>query len=220
MSNEKRGNVVRTAALLLLCATAAGVGTASGPGVGSWVKGQWGEMRTGRLLRAGWDSLATSGAPLGKPGAPLVAIEFSDYECPFCRRADATLDSLLRAGTVRLSFHHLPLVDIHPAALGAAESAICAEEQGRFQEMHHFLMTESEWRSSRDWAAVAKAVGIADLARFEACLKGPATQARLKRDKDVALALGIAATPTFFRRYKSLVGTDGVSEFIAKAPLR
>ena len=89
--------------------------------------------------------MATAGEPsLGKPDAPLTLVEFSDYQCPFCRRFfEQTLPALkskyIDAGQLRYVFRDFPLDQIHPQARQAAESVHCAAEQGKYWEMHDLL---------------------------------------------------------------------------------
>jgi protein-disulfide isomerase len=86
--------------------------------------------------------VAIGDAPVkGNPNAKLTLIEFSDYQCPFCRRhAENTLPSLdkeyIATGKVRYVFHDFPLEAIHPQAFKAAEAAHCAGEQQKYWEMH------------------------------------------------------------------------------------
>src|SRR5690606_11545460 len=76
--------------------------------------------------------VAGEGPPRGPPDAPITLVEFSDYQCPYCKSAEKIVAEVLdRYPTqVRLVYRHFPLDNIHPQARGAAEAAACAEEQG------------------------------------------------------------------------------------------
>lgn len=83
----------------------------------------------------------------GARNAPVVVIQYSDFECPYCRQfANGTLLDLRRTyvkrGDVLLAFRHLPLRAIHPLAYPAARAAECAGRQGRFWEMHDWLFRD------------------------------------------------------------------------------
>ena len=91
-----------------------------------------------------------SGVPIeGDPAAPVVILEFSDFECPFCQRwfAETLPDIRAQVGEdVAIAFLHFPLTQIHPNAVGAHAAAECAKEQGKFWEMHDLLFErQGEW---------------------------------------------------------------------------
>ena len=124
---------------------------------------------------------------LGKPDAPITIVEFSDYQCPFCRRFfENTLPALkadyIDIGTVRYVFRDFPLDRIHPQARKAAEAARCAGEQGQYWEMHDQLFQNRALRVLQ-LKGYARNLGL-DLTAFEACLDGGTYAAEV--DKDVA----------------------------------
>ncbi len=88
-------------------------------------------------------AVAGQGHAKGPEDAVVKVIEFSDYECPFCRRAEPVVEQMLKgyAGKVRFEFRHFPLESIHPNARPAAEAAACADEQGQFWPYHALLFT-------------------------------------------------------------------------------
>lgn len=86
----------------------------------------------------------------GKTGAPVTIIEFSDFQCPFCSRANPTVKQVLESygDKVVLSYKHFPLVSIHPRAQKSAEAAECAKDQGKFWEFHDQLFdNQTDWSS-------------------------------------------------------------------------
>lgn len=107
------------------------VGMESGSSALHWLTNIRESRRIHAVLSREWPELASTGSSLGGTSG-VTLVEFSDYECPFCRRTDQAIDSALRRGAFRVVMHHFPIVSIHPAAEGAARAAICAEQQGRF----------------------------------------------------------------------------------------
>ena len=190
------------------CALAFAVGTAYGKPARTWMASLIYAARVRTVMATQWDTLIATGATIPGRGPGMVMIEFSDYECPFCRRANLALDSLLPLKAVRVSYHHLPIDALHPAAHDAAKAAICAERQGHFLAMHHYLMTTSAWQLSRDWTAAAVGAGVTDTAQFSACLMDPSTEDRLIRDRKVAERLGISGTPSFFAQKLPIENRD------------
>lgn len=176
---------------------------------------QWREHQAARLLSHiighQWQAMASTGSPLGSPDEPPILIEFSDYQCPFCRRANATVDSAVRSLRLGVVYHHFPLSTIHPAATGAARAAICAEQQGRFHEMHHLLMTTDGWQKDTNWVQVAVDAGVQEKGRFKDCLQAQSTTDRLEADRQLALELRVTGTPSFFTRVQLLRGTVSLS---------
>jgi protein-disulfide isomerase len=175
--------------------------------IGKWRKGS-AEKKT---VAAVWPQLTAAGARLGGSSSRRVVVEFSDYQCPFCRQAHGKLPELLRETGATLVYRHLPLTRIHPAAEGASRASICAEGQGQFEPMHrHLFETRGWYGEGTDWVAEAAAAGIADTTRFRACMDDPATSRRLAQDIALAERLGIRATPAF-------VSTGGVHTGMAAA---
>jgi protein-disulfide isomerase len=211
---SKVRTMLSAVALAALCATAALIGTVAARPFGAWMEQEWYSLKVRRALAARWEVLASTGSQLGSAASPVAVVEFSDYECPFCRRSDATLDSVLPGTTILVSYHHLPLSQLHPAAYDAARAAICAEQQNRFKAMHHLLMTTEAWQIDRDWWAAAKVAGVRDQARFIACLGDASTANRINRDREMAAALGVTGTPAFFTKTRALRGALGVREMV------
>jgi protein-disulfide isomerase len=137
------------------------------------------------------------------PG-PLVVVEFSDYECPFCAKSHEDTKALLAVRPdVRLVRRHFPLDSacnpaltrrLHPQACALARAAICAEEQGKLDPMDDLLFRNQQ--AKRPIEELAAAVGL-DLPRFRACLVEPATEARLRSDIEAGVRAGLQATPTY-----------------------
>ena len=135
----------------------------------------------------------------GNPRAPVAMVEFSDFQCPFCRKFARDVLPALRTryvdpGRVQLVFRHLPLVSIHPVARPAAEGAECAARQGRFREMHDALFALQRLHAA-DVSMAARELAL-DEASFDSCRSGEATL-RLEDDASIAHGLAITGTPAF-----------------------
>lgn len=149
---------------------------------------------------AGFDLAAVAeGAPTrGAPGARHVLVEFSDFQCPFCARAQGTIARFMRehGQEVTLVFKHLPLAEIHPEAMAAARAAWAAQQQGRFWEYHDLLFAAQDQLRPGAYTGFAESLGL-DLARFERDRASPASAAAVERDLALAERLGIHGTPFF-----------------------
>jgi protein-disulfide isomerase len=140
-------------------------------------------------------------APRGRSDAPLTIIEFSDYQCPYCKRhVDQTLPKLLAdyvdTGKARYAFRDYPLEQIHPLAAKAAEAARCAGDQGRYWEMHDRLFANQKELEPEKLPTHATALKL-DEAAFRACLDGSRNAARVKEDLQAGEELGARGTPMF-----------------------
>jgi protein-disulfide isomerase len=137
---------------------------------------------------------------LGRAGAPVTIIEFSDFECPYCARyALQTFPELRRnyvdTGKVRYAARDLPL-SFHRYAIPAAVAARCAGEQGRFWEYRHALFKEQSRLGSAPYTEIAQALGL-DLTRFMSCRTDGRAAAAVRADARLAQSQGITSTPTF-----------------------
>jgi protein-disulfide isomerase len=137
---------------------------------------------------------------LGQAAAPVVLVEFTDFQCPYCKRAnDGVLAELKKkyvdTGKLRLVSRNLPL-PFHPNAEPAALAALCAGEQGRFWEMRDQLFTNTEALSRQDFLKTAGELKL-DVQAFTACLDVKRHGPQIARDKQDAAAAGITGTPSF-----------------------
>ncbi len=148
----------------------------------------------------------------GDSGGQSVVVEFSDYECPYCRKSQPAVDSAVLRG-VRVAYIHAPGPS-HPKARPAALAAICADEQGRFREVHSELMDSEDWRQTGDWAAVARSARVPDIATFVACLASARASATLERHEQIARSAGIRVTPTFAGPSVTELGMIGADRLV------
>ena len=150
----------------------------------------------------------------GPEDAPITIIEFSDYQCPFCRRwHQEVYQSLLAAypGKIKLVYRHLPLTSIHPDAFPAAEAAMCAGEQNAYWQYHEKLFA-SELLGTEVYKQYAQELGL-DMTTFEACITDHKYQQAIQEDSDFAVNLGVRSTPTFFVNGLAIVGAQPLEVF-------
>lgn len=143
--------------------------------------------------------IAASNAPSkGPAGAPVEIVEFSDFQCPYCLRAHATVDQVLAAYGDRIHFvyRHFPLPS-HPNARPAAEASACAAEQDKFWPYHDRLFAQPSKLSDADLKQHAVELGL-DAAKFNACVDGRKYKGLVDADMKEADDAGVNATPTFF----------------------
>lgn len=159
-------------------------------------------------------AVAASGPARGAASAPVTIIEFGDFQCPYCKRAEASLRAVLERypREVRIVFRNLPLTQIHPYAEGAAEAAICADRQGKFWEMHDAMYADQNALTAGALKDMAQRLGL-DLDKFSACVGGRAPAASLDSDLEAAKDLGLAGTPYFFINGRPVDGNVPLEEF-------
>jgi protein-disulfide isomerase len=135
----------------------------------------------------------------GPADAPVTLVEYGDFECPYCGRAEPNVRELLskHGDEVRYVFRHLPLSDVHPHAQMAAEAAEAAGSQGRFWEMHDLLLDNQQALTGRDLVRYAEELGL-DVERFRRELRRHEHDGRVARDVESAELSGVSGTPTFF----------------------
>ena len=151
---------------------------------------------------------------IGPADAPVTIVEFSDYQCPFCRRwHDEVYEPLLAAypGKIRLVYRHLPLTSIHPDAMSAAEAAMCAGDQDAYWQYHEKLFS-SESLGTNTYIGYARDLGL-NMTAFEACLSEHTHQQAIQSDSDFAINLGVRSTPTFFINGLAVVGAQPLDVF-------
>jgi protein-disulfide isomerase len=134
----------------------------------------------------------------GAQNAPVLVVEFADYECPYCQRIHPELKKLEEefAGKVALAFKDFPL-PMHSRAAKAAEAARCAGEQGKFWEFHDTLFDNSQKLELAQLKEYARALKL-DTARFDQCLDGGEQAPAVRKDFAQGQRLGLTGTPSFF----------------------
>jgi protein-disulfide isomerase len=142
------------------------------------------------------------GPALGNADAPVTIVEFSDYQCPFCKRhftntLSAIKTSYIDTGQVRYVFRDFPLDSIHPNARKAAEAAHCAGDQGKFWDMHDTMFKNQGALKSDNLRDFARTMEL-DLDAFNACLDGGKYAKKVEADVAAGSAIGVNGTPGFF----------------------
>jgi protein-disulfide isomerase len=178
---------------------------------------QLADLVNARYARSAVQTIHSEGAPArGSATAPVVLVEFSDYECPHCGRAAPLLRDLEREFSDRLRVvqMHFPLSG-HLRALPAARAAVAAGRQGKFWEYHDLLFANQTALEPADLDRYATQVGL-DLNRFHADQASPDVEAVVAANRREGERLQIDGTPTFYingRRYPPNMPID-------RAPLR
>lgn len=180
----------------------------------------------GRGVVTGPEKAATGGAvqldledddpALGNPNAPVTLVEFSDFQCPFCRRLwqeslPQIKEKYIKIGQVKFVYRDFPLTGIHPGAEPAAMAGECAEDQGRFWEMHDKIFGEQNKLGQgtvefgvEDLKRWAREIGL-DGPAFDACLDSGKYKQEVSKDYSDGAALGVAGTPHIFVNGKPLI---------------
>lgn len=161
---------------------------------------------------------------VGNREAKVYFYEFSDYQCPFCRRFfSASLpqieENYIKTGKILFVYKDFPLTQIHPGALPAAIYSECANRQGKWKEFHDTIFNEQNKQGGGtvqfgqteldQWAAVA---GL-DMVKLESCAQEQTVAAEVQDDMNKGVALGVSGTPSFFigspeRGFVNVVGAQ------------
>src|SRR5262249_18009629 len=136
---------------------------------------------------------------IGPTDAPVVVVEYGDFECPNCKQAVTAVEMLLEhlEGNVLFAYRHYPLEQVHPHASMAAQAAECAAAQGRFGEMHALLFERQRALERADLVSYAKELAL-DVARFTDELDRRVHLPRVSEDLDSGRRCGVRGTPGFF----------------------
>ena len=158
----------------------------------------------------------------GPVDAPLVVVEYGDFECPFCSRATGSVDEVLKelGDEVVWVWRHLPLTRVHPHARQAAEAAEAADRQGRFFELAILMFARQDRLEREDLLAYADELGM-DVDRFARDLEDGDVSRRVQDDVDDADLMDLLSTPTFFVNGKRHVGPYDAASLVTalRAPM-
>lgn len=167
-----------------------------------------------------WREYAATGHRAGPAGATLTIVEFSDFQCPFCRALAARLDSLRTEypNDVAVVYRHFPLRG-HPHAAAAALASECAGDQGSFWQMHDALFQDQDSIGSIPWTRFAAEAGVADSAAFSNCMQ-QVDRPSLNADAAAGKRLRVDRTPTLLINERRGTGTpplDTLRAYIQQA---
>jgi protein-disulfide isomerase len=166
--------------------------------------------------------IPASAPTLGPNGAAVTIVEFSDYQCPYCHRAQSAIDQVMKtyAGKVQLVHRDFPL-DGHPGAFPAARASRCAGEQGKFWDYHHSLMTETGPLDDDDLRSRAARLKL-EATAFGTCLSSDRHDASIRESVEAGTKAGVNGTPAYFVNGRALSGALPFETFreIVEAELR
>jgi protein-disulfide isomerase len=162
--------------------------------------------------------ISLEGAPsVGPANAPVVLVEYADFECPSCRQLDTILRAMLpNSPQVRLLYKDFPLVDIHPWALTAAQAGRCAYKQnpGAFWKLHDLIFDNQDLISPTNvfdkMQEYSTQAGL-NAEAIRSCMVDPEIQAQIQKSMAEGEALNIANTPTLFVNGHRLIGPDAAT---------
>ena len=158
-------------------------------------------------------TVGVDGPSRGAPNARVTIVEFEDFQCPFCRKAQDTLQQVLLRykDTVRFVHRDFPLQPLHPTSWKAHEAAHCAAEQGKFWEYRDLLYKNAP-AAPDQLITYASQLGL-DSAVFKACVDSSRFKAVVQIDEDEGDRLGVQGTPAFFINGRPLAGAQPKESF-------
>jgi protein-disulfide isomerase len=157
--------------------------------------------------------VAADGPSRGDAKAPITIVEFSDYQCPFCGRAEESVKKVLEnyKGKVRVVFRDFPL-PFHDKAPKASEAAHCAGDQGKYWEMHEKLFANQQALDVPQLKDHAKGIGL-DAGKFDKCLDSGDKAKIVESSKKAGEEAGVSGTPAFFINGRPLSGAQPYEKF-------
>lgn len=156
--------------------------------------------------------------------APTVTIiEYSDFECLYCREFATAVETALRTypKEIRHVWKNLPDENAHPLAVPSAIAAFCAAKEGKFWEYHDQLFARQGYLSKDQFPQIAQELGL-DVERFQACFDAQETLPIIERDYEEAMALKITSTPTVYVngvQYVGAITAEELMQYVEKARL-
>ncbi|MBE0697447.1 MAG: DsbA family protein, partial [Anaerolineaceae bacterium] len=151
----------------------------------------------------------------GVDSAAITIIEFSDYQCPFCRQWHEDVLPQLQAkygDKIRMVYRDFPLYSIHPSAESAAIAANCAGEQNRYWDYGDLLFTHQDSLNTQTYEKLAQDLKL-DLSSFKQCIAENRYKDEVDADFNFASELGVRSTPTFFINGLAVVGAQPFEVF-------
>jgi predicted DsbA family dithiol-disulfide isomerase len=163
-------------------------------------------------------NVASAGHPFtGGKDATVTIVEFSDFQCPYCRAAEPALKSVRSKYGDKIKFVYMDFpLGMHPHAMDAAVAGRCAAEQDKFWQFHDVIFADQTKLDPASLKADAVKVGM-DPAKFNACFDAKTSMAGIKADQAEGERIGVSGTPTFFINGREMVGAEteqGFSEVI------
>ncbi|NNF29286.1 MAG: thioredoxin domain-containing protein [Gemmatimonadetes bacterium] len=163
------------------------------------------------------EAVADGGFPSkGADDAPVTIVEFADFQCPYCRQLESVLGQVMEAygEHIRFVYRHFPLTSIHPGARIAAEASMCADEQGRFWDLHSEMFAAPAAISGPRLKQIAIELDM-DAETFGECLDSKKYAEHVARDEAEARALGLTGTPGLFINGRFIAGVPEAEQLAA-----
>lgn len=159
---------------------------------------------------AAWRDFVRGRQRFGPSTAAVTIVEFSDFQCPFCRQATVELRDIRQEfpDQVAIVFRHYPLPS-HQFATAAAEAAECAARQGAFEKYQELLFASPDSIGRKSWGEFAEEARVPDAPAFRSCMSDPAIAAVVKEDRAAGERLGVIGTPTFLINDLEVSGYPG-----------
>ena len=151
----------------------------------------------------------------GNADAPVVIVQFAEFQCPYCGKAREATDQVLKhyEGKVKFVFRDFPL-GFHDRAIPAAVAANCAGKQGKYWQVHDALMTNQRALEEADLERVARDAGV-NITEWSTCRKDPSMEDEIKKDMADGAAIGVTGTPAFFINGVGISGAQPYERFKA-----
>ncbi len=165
------------------------------------------------LLEPERAQVSEAGAPArGPKDAPVTIIEFSDFQCPYCSRLEPAVEEAMKTydGQIRLAYRQFPL-SIHQHAEKAAEASLCANDQGKFWEMHDAMFGNQQALAVEQLKAKAAELGM-NADQFDKCLDSGKHKDQIQADIAAGSAAGVNGTPALFINGRFISGAVPFSE--------
>jgi protein-disulfide isomerase len=156
--------------------------------------------------------VAATGPSVGPDSAPVTIVEFSDFQCPFCARLVPTIEQVKQkyGDKVRVVFRQFPL-NFHQFAQKAAEASLCANEQGKFWQLHDAMFQNQQALGIDQLKAKAAELGM-NADQFNQCLEQSKYADQIKADVDAGTKAGVSGTPAMFINGRFLSGAQPLNE--------
>jgi len=177
------------------------------------------EQKIDVLLQPYRVTLNNDGAPAkGPESAPVTFVEFSDFQCPFCGQFHPTLAQVAQkyGSKVRIVYRQYPIPSLHANAFKAAEASLCANDQGKFWEMHDMMFQEQSQLTVKDLKVKASRLSL-DQKKFDSCLDSGRYTERVQEDIKEGGRVGVTGTPALFVNGVEIAGGAVGFEVVTKA---
>ena len=160
----------------------------------------WSEHRVSIAFQPYRIQFANGDAPtLGNANAPVTLVEFSDFQCPYCRAVAPTLKQVAEkfGDKVQIVYRQFPITSLHPFAFKAAEASLCAHEQGKFWELHDSMFGDQTKLAVSDLKQTARRLGM-DGKKFDGCLDSGRYVEQVQNDLKEGQRIGVDGTPAMY----------------------